>query len=566
MKKFKVFECFAGIGAQNRAMKNLFSTDFLLNKFKIDNTSINYEVVGTSEWFIDAIIGYDLIHHGSQETFNGYYKLNKEVMLEFISSYCLSKDSKTPYSFDKIKKLPFEDIRQLYIALNRNKNMGSILDIKGEELVSKTRGIDLLTYSFPCFTAGHKITLKNGVIKNIENIKKGDFVLTHKNRYKKVVIPMKKIANHVYYIKMIGIDKVFEVTEEHPFYVLNKEDKFKDSEPKWIDVKDLNKDQHFLLKHSTKDTPSLNKSSCGKYELVEIESMQKVYKEVEVYNFEVEGDNSYVVEDIIVHNCQDISLAGKGAGLEVGTRSGLLWEIKRILEELKELNKLPKFLLMENVKALFDDKHKEGWLVFERFLEELGYCNTRIIANSLDFGIPQSRERVFCISELNGNTNLTDIIKQELTIDLKTFLDVDNLNYIEEYKASMPNNTPSRIDIIEQSKKLNDHNYCFTITTKADRKPNPGVFWCNKNGLLIDNLEKNWDINGPTLVGKSPYRYLTPREALLLMGFNNSDYDIMIDNNINRNTIYMFAGNSIVVNVLESIFANIIAKYLNKVK
>ncbi len=130
----------------------------------------------------------------------------------------------------------------------------------------------------------------------------------------------------------------------------------------------------------------------------------------------------------------------------------------------------------------------------------------------------------------------------------------------------MPNNTPSRIDIIEQSKKLNDHNYCFTITTKADIKPNPGVFWCNENGFLINNENRDWYINGPDITGKSPYRYLTPREALLLMGFNNSDYDIMIDNNINRNTIYMFAGNSIVVNVLESIFANIIAKYLNKVK
>ena len=100
-----------------------------------------------------------------------------------------------------------------------------------------------------------------------------------------------------------------------------------------------------------------------------------------------------------------------------------------------------------------------------------------------------------------------------------------NLNYIEEYKASMPNNTPSRIDIIEQSKKLNDHNYCFTITTKADRKPNPGVFWCNENGFLINNENRDWYINGPYITSKSPYRYLTPREALLLMGFNNSDYD-----------------------------------------
>ena len=112
--------------------------------------------------------------------------------------------------------------------------------------------------------------------------------------------------------------------------------------------------------------------------------------------------------------------------------------------------------------------------------------------------------------------------------------------------------------------KLNDEKFCFTITTKADRKPNPGVFLCNENGFLINNENRDWYVNGPDITGKSPYRYLTPREALLLMGFKNEDYDMMINNEINRNTIYMFAGNSIVVNVLESIFGNIIARYLGK--
>ncbi len=564
MKKFKVFECFAGIGAQNRAMKNLFNNEEMLRKLDIDKTKIGFEVVGTSEWFIDAIIGYDVIHHGEQTTFPNYYTLDKEVMLDFISGYCLSKDSKTPYDFNKIKKMSLEDIKRLYIALNRNKNLGSILDIKGEELIAKTKGVDLLTYSFPCFTAGHKITLKDGVVKNIEDIQKDDLVLTHKNRYRRVVTPMKKVANHIYYIKMIGEDKILEVTEEHPFYVINKKFDKINNKPKWVDVKDLNKDVYFLLKHISKDTISSKKSICGKYELVEIEYMKKEYKEVEVYNFEVEKDNSYVVENIIVHNCQDISLAGKGAGLEVGTRSGLLWEIKRILEELQVLNKLPKFLLMENVKALFDDKHKEGWLIFERFLENLGYKNTTFIANSLDYGIPQSRNRVFCVSELNGNTNLTDFIKTDLNTNLNDFLNLNNEAYIEEYKMSIPNNTVSRRDIVEQSKKLNDEKFCFTITTKADRKPNPGVFWCNENGFLINNENRDWYVNGPDITGKSPYRYLTPREALLLMGFKNEDYDMMINNEINRNTIYMFAGNSIVVNVLESIFGNIIARYLGK--
>ena len=261
MKKFKVFECFAGIGAQNRAMKNLFNNEEMLRKLDIDKTKIGFEVVGTSEWFMDAIIGYDVIHHGEQTTFPNYYTLDKEVMLDFISGYCLSKDSKTPYDFNKIKKMSLEDIKRLYIALNRNKNLGSILDIKGEELIAKTKGVDLLTYSFPCFTAGHKITLKDGVVKNIEDIQKDDLVLTHKNRYRRVVTPMKKVANHIYYIKMIGEDKILEVTEEHPFYVLNKNNSI--IEPEWVDTKDLNKNIHWLLKHKTSD--SKNISNCGLY-------------------------------------------------------------------------------------------------------------------------------------------------------------------------------------------------------------------------------------------------------------------------------------------------------------
>lgn len=413
MKNFRIFECFAGIGAQNKAMGNLLSNKGLMDKFKMTNEDVKFEVVGTSEWFMEAIIAYDLIHHGEQSSFPDFELLTKEKILSFISGFCLSKDSKTPYGFDKIEKMQYEELRQLYIALIRNKNFGSIVDITGEKIVKKTKGVDLLTYSFPC---------------------------------------------------------------------------------------------------------------------------------------------------------QDISLAGKGLGLEVGTRSGLLWEIQRILEELKDLNKLPKFLLMENVKALLDGKHKAGWIAFEKILEDLGYLNTRVIINSLDHGIPQSRDRVFCISELNGDTHMTDIIRRELKTSLAEFLKVDNDEHIEEYKSSIPNHTRSRIDIVEQSKKLNNRNFCFTITTKADRKPNPGVFWCDSNGKLVDNIERNWDINGTDLNGKSPYRYLTPREALLLMGFENKDYDIMIKNNINRNTIYMFAGNSIVVNVLESIFANIVAKFLGKIK
>lgn len=137
MLEVRVFEAFAGIGAQTEAMKNLMSNNELLKKLGIDSEKVKFKNVGTSEFFIDAIISYDALHHGSQVTFPKYEKLSKKVMLKFLLKYTLSKDSKNPCTREEIIKLPFEKIRQIYIALIRNKNYGSIVDIKPEDFDEK---------------------------------------------------------------------------------------------------------------------------------------------------------------------------------------------------------------------------------------------------------------------------------------------------------------------------------------------------------------------------------------------------------------------------------------------
>lgn len=97
--------------------------------------------------------------------------------------------------------------------------------------------------------------------------------------------------------------------------------------------------------------------------------------------------------------CQDISIAGYQKGLDIcsGTRSSLLWECCKIIEEKK-----PKYLMMENVKNLVGKKHKANFITFLNYLESLGYTNSWSILNARDYGIPQNRERVFCISILNS--------------------------------------------------------------------------------------------------------------------------------------------------------------------
>ena len=102
--------------------------------------------------------------------------------------------------------------------------------------------------------------------------------------------------------------------------------------------------------------------------------------------------------------CQAISQAGAKKGLDEGsgTTSSLAWEVIRLLKDAKERDALPPGLLMENVKALLFDRNIENFDRIRRELEALGYTNSYEVLNSLDFGIPQNRERVFMVSSLNG--------------------------------------------------------------------------------------------------------------------------------------------------------------------
>lgn len=131
-----------------------------------------------------------------------------------------------------------------------------------------------------------------------------------------------------------------------------------------------------------------------------IKSYEAIYGEVRNY-----GDISKVEKldyaDLWTYGfpCQDISLAGKQAGVVQGvTRSGLLYEVERLLRRAKEDGELPKYLIMENVKNLVGKKFKNDFLAWCRTLEELGYKNEWQVLSAADYGVPQKRERVFCVS------------------------------------------------------------------------------------------------------------------------------------------------------------------------
>jgi len=105
--------------------------------------------------------------------------------------------------------------------------------------------------------------------------------------------------------------------------------------------------------------------------------------------------------DVIFHGspCQDMSVAGGGAGADEGseTRSSLMWHTVRIVEKNK-----PKYVIWENVPGVLTQKHRHNFLKYLEQMSELGYENAFDMLNAKDYGVPQNRLRLFVISKLKA--------------------------------------------------------------------------------------------------------------------------------------------------------------------
>ena len=385
MKKIRVFEAFAGIGAQRAAL---------------DKLKLNYEVVGISEWFINALLAYDAIYH-----YNEPFECDKtiEEQREYLSKFKFSKDSVHQCDISKLKDSEVED---LYRAHIRTKNQGSITDIT----LSNLSRIDILVYSFPC---------------------------------------------------------------------------------------------------------------------------------------------------------QDLSTGGKTQGMKKGsgTRSGLLWEIERILLDLKEHKKLPKYLLLENVKALNAPSNEQDFTEWKLFLEKIGYKNENcLVLDAQNFGIPQHRERCFMLSQLMGNKKIIydyesklEEIRKKYIINKKPISDFIKLGNIhkDEQDAAQLNRTPSREIMWDRNRRIVEWDGNNPILD---------------NDLLMNTIHCNLDRSNTSamfaytgLKGES-YRLLTMREAFLLMGFTETQYMHVKGLGFSYRKINKLIGNSIVVDVLAAQFEVIFGK------
>lgn len=120
------------------------------------------------------------------------------------------------------------------------------------------------------------------------------------------------------------------------------------------------------------------------------------------------------------------------------TRSSLLWEVERILNELKNdsESELPQVLFMENVSQIHSAKNLPDFENWIGFLNSLGYRSIYFDINSKNFGVPQNRERTFMISLL-GNYNFELPEEMPLRFCMADILedDVDEKYFLNSERA-----------------------------------------------------------------------------------------------------------------------------------
>jgi DNA (cytosine-5)-methyltransferase 1 len=221
--------------------------------------------------------------------------------------------------------------------------------------------------------------------------------------------------------------------------------------------------------------------------------------------------------------CQDISLAGKGKGFSKGsgTRSGLLWEVERILENQEKIGKLPQVLVMENVKALVGIKFKDDYIEWQLKLEELGYRNYWEVLNAKNYGIPQNRERVFMVSIL-GEYHYTFPKPFPLKLRLKDMLEteVDKKYYLSDKQMKQLKSTPHEKSSISRVKNPNE-DLCNSIDTMGGGNREPKIF-CSYALGSREHEAQGWKEIMPTLAARD---YKDPKVVMVKGNIKNINKD-----------------------------------------
>ena len=249
--------------------------------------------------------------------------------------------------------------------------------------------------------------------------------------------------------------------------------------------------------------------------------------------------------DILVGGspCQSFSAIGKRGGLE-DARGTLFYDYARLVQELQ-----PKVFIFENVPGMLNHDKGNTWKTIRSVFESLGYKLYFDVLNSINYGIPQDRKRLFVIGFKNHFVNFVFPPKVDLETTMFDYLEpsVDPKHYLGkkgfEFVTNPKYKNRARVNHkVIQTEKANQQfnwNGDFVFEELDSKKHTPKI--------LERAYVGNW--NGK----RGVCRQLSYRECMRLMGFPDS-YKIVVPNV----PAYRQAGNSIVVNVLEAVVSEII--------
>ena len=253
--------------------------------------------------------------------------------------------------------------------------------------------------------------------------------------------------------------------------------------------------------------------------------------------------------DLLVHGspCTDYSLAGKNLGgdKDSGTRSSLMWYSVDIIRK-----RLPKVIVWENVPNVLSKRHIHNFEKYMEDLSELGYNHIYTILNSKYFGVPQSRDRLFCVSILGKE------------IDFDFYRDYNSVTFEDFVKIK---------DILESPDKIGEHMWMLRNVYQEREYNNKEIICVGQSSSKGSQAGKVFSIEGlfPTLCAcnhgyalgyieiDGKYRKLTPVETFRMMGFTEEDCNKCIALGTSETQLYKQSGNSIVVPVLEFLFRRI---------
>lgn len=126
----RMIETFSGIGSQTQALKNI---------------GLDHKVVAISEWDVNAMYAYDILHNGKQDL-SAFRHYTKQDLIDELKEYTLSMDGKNPMSERAISSLSILHLKAILCSIRNNNNLVDITKIHAQDLPEA----DILTYSFPC--------------------------------------------------------------------------------------------------------------------------------------------------------------------------------------------------------------------------------------------------------------------------------------------------------------------------------------------------------------------------------------------------------------------------------